>query len=120
MDLTDEYLDMRIDSHSEKHIIFHCHMRDYRSRDIQEGDGYVTATMLEAMITIVEYMIPQDVIIHINDIIMSSKNYQQYVEAIRKVLHHLQDQPCWLKERNLKCQFFTNHLYILVHILRPE
>ena len=62
-------------------------------------------------------MIYKDLIIYIDNIIFSSRNYKQHVEALRKVLQRLQDQRFWLKES--KCQFFTIPLDILEHILRP-
>ena len=63
-------------------------------------------------------MIYKDLIIYIDDIIISSRNYKQHVEALRKVLQRLQYQQFWLKES--KCQFCTKRLDILVHILTRE
>ena len=49
---------------------------------------------------------------------LSSANYKEHVEALRRVLQRLQDQLLWWMES--KCQFFTKRLEILVHILTPE
>ena len=60
----------------------------------------------------------KDLIIYIDDIIISSETYKEHAEALRRVLQRLHDQQYWLKES--KCQFFTKHLEILGHILAPE
>ena len=74
--------------------------------------------MVRAMNEIFRHMIYKDLIIYIDDIIISSRNYKQHVEALRKVLQRLQDQRFWLKES--KSQFFTKRLDILAHIFTPE
>ena len=56
-------------------------------------------------------MIYKDWIIYIDAIIISSRNYKQHIEALRKVLLRLQEQQFWLEES--KCQFFTNRLDLL-------
>ena len=63
-------------------------------------------------------MIFKDLIIYIDDIIISSTSYKEYVEARRRVLQHLQNQQFWLKESNCPC--FINHVEIRAHILTPE
>ena len=63
-------------------------------------------------------MIFKDLIIYIDNIIISSATYKEHEEALRRALQRLQDQQFWLKES--KCQFCTKHLEILAHILTPE
>lgn len=85
---------------------------------MQHGDCNTPARMVGAMNDIFWDMIYKDLIIYIDDIIISSKNYKQDVEALRKILQHLQDQQFWLKEN--KCQFITKGWEILGHILTTE
>ena len=118
IDLTDGYHNIRIDPDSEKHPTLLCHMAHYRSRVLQQGDCNAPATMVRAMNTISRVMMHKDLIIYIDDIIISSRNNKQVVEALRKVLLRLPEQQFRLQAS--KCQFFTNHLDILVHILTPK
>ena len=118
IDLTDGYHNIRIDPDSEKHTTFLCHMGHYRSRVMQQGDCNAPATMVGVMNEIFRDMIFKDLIIYIDDIIISSATYKEHAEALRRVLQRLQDQQFWLKES--KYQFFTKRLEILVHILIPE
>ena len=85
---------------------------------MQQGDCNAPATMVRAMNEIFRDMIFKDWIIYIDDIIISSPNYKEHVEALRRVLQCLQDQHFWLKESQF--QFFTKRLEILAHILTPE
>ena len=85
---------------------------------MQQGDCNAPATMVRAMNEIFRDMIYKDLMIYIDDIIISSTNYKQHVEALRQVPQRLQDQQFWVKES--KCQFFTKRLDILGHILTPE
>ena len=117
MDLRDGYLNICIDPDLEKHTTFLCRIGHYRSHLMQQGDSNAPATMVRAMNEIFRDMIYKDSIICIHDIIILSRNYKQYVEALRKVLQCLQDQQFWLKES--KCQFFTKRLDRLGHILTP-
>ena len=71
--------------------------------------------MVRAMNEIFQDIIFQDLIIYIDDIIISSATYKEHVETLRRDLQHLQDQQFWLKES--KCQFLTKDLKILAHIL---
>ena len=43
--------------------------------------------------------------IYIDDLIIYTKTYKEYVALLRKVLQRLVDNKFWLKES--KCQFFT-------------
>ena len=63
-------------------------------------------------------IIHKDLILYIDIILISSENYKQHVEALRKVLQNLQDQQLWFKNR--KCQFFTKLFDVLEHILTSE
>ena len=85
---------------------------------MQQGDCNAPATMVRAINEIFRHMIFQDLIIYIDNIIISSANYKELVEALRRVLQCLQDQPLSLKES--KCQFFTKRLEIIAHIHTPE
>ena len=93
-------------------------MGHYRSPLMQQGDCNAPATMVRAMNEIFRDLIFKDLIIYIDDIIISSTTYMEHVEALRKVLQRLQDQQFWLKES--KCQFFSKGLKSLAHILIPE
>ena len=86
IDLTDGYHNIRMDPHSEKHTSFLCHMRHYRRRVMQQGDCNATATMVLAMNEIFRGMIFKDLIISIDDIIISSATYKEHVEALRRAL----------------------------------
>ena len=90
IDLSDRNLNIRIDTDSEKHTTFLCHMGSYRSRVMQERDCNAAATMIRAMNKIFRDMIHKDLIIYIDYIIISRQNYQQHIEAVRKVLQRLQ------------------------------
>ena len=78
-DLTNGYYNTRIDSDSEKHSTFLCHMGHYLSRVMQQVDHNATATIVRAMNTIFRSMIYKDLIIDIDDIIISSENYKEHV-----------------------------------------
>ena len=85
---------------------------------MQRGDCNGLATMVRAMNEIFQDMIFKDLIIYIDDIIISSATYKKHVEALRRALQRLQDLQFWLKES--KSQLFTLRLEILGHILTPE
>ena len=74
--------------------------------------------MLLGMNNIFRDMICNHLITYIHDVIMSSKNYKQHVEALRQVLQRLQDQQFLLQES--QCHSFTKRLDILEHILSPQ
>ena len=93
-------------------------MGHYRCRVMQQGDCNVPAIMVRAMNEFFQDMIFKDLIIYIDDIIISSATYKEHVEGLRKALQRLQDQQFWLKES--KCQLFTKRLEILEYILTPE
>ena len=118
IDLTDGYHNIPIDQDSEWHTTLICHMGHYRRRVMQQGDCNAPATMVRAMNEIFPDMICKDLIIYIDDILISSANYKEHVEALPRVLQRLQDQQFWFKQS--KCQFFTKRLEILAHILTPE
>ena len=92
IDLTDGYYNIRIEPECEKHITFLCHIVHHRSRVMQRGDCNAPATIVRAMNEIFVDMILQQVIIYIDDMIISSRNYKQHIAGSRKVLQHLQDQ----------------------------
>ena len=94
--LTDGYHNICIDPASAKLTTFVCNMGHYRSWVIQQGDCNATATIVRAMNATFRDMIYKDLIIYIDDIIISSRNYKQHVEALRMVLQGLQDQQFWL------------------------
>ena len=85
---------------------------------MQQGNCNAPTTMVRAMNEIFRDMIFKDLIIYIDDITISSANYKEHVEALRRVLQLLQDQQFWLKES--KCQYFTKRSEILGQILTPE
>ena len=85
-DLSDRYHNIRIDPDSEKHTTFLCHMGHYRSRVMQQGDCNAPPTMVRAMNEIFRDMIFKDLIIYIDDIIISSATYKEHVEALRRAL----------------------------------
>lgn len=64
------------------------------------------------------HIIEKDLIIYIDDIIISNSNYKDHVAAIHRVGQQLQDEPLWLKQS--KWDFFTRLLDILRHILILE
>lgn len=114
IELRDGYYNIRIDTESDKHTTFLGHMGYYRSRVKEQGYYNATATIVRAMKEILSDMIHTDLIIYIPDIIISSRNYKQHVEAFRMVLQGLQDQQSGLKQS--KCQFLSKRVDILVHI----
>ena len=56
------------------------------------ADCKAHATMVRAMNETFRDIIYKDLIIYIDVIIFSSRNYKQHVEALRKVLQCLQDK----------------------------
>ena len=95
INLTDRYHNMCIVTDSEKHTTFLLHMGHYRSRVMQQGDCNAPVSILRAMNEILRDMIYKDLIIYIDDIMISSRNYKQHLEALRNVLLHWQDQQFW-------------------------
>ena len=63
---------------------------------MHQGDCNAAATMVRAMNEIFGDMIFKDLIIYIDDIIISSATYKKHVEALRRVLEHPQDPQFWL------------------------
>ena len=116
--LTDSYHNIGIHTKSQKYTTVLCHMGHYRSRVMQQGYCDAAATMVHVRNEIFPHMICKDLIIYIDDIIISSTTYKQHVEALRRVLQRPQDQQFWLKQR--KCQLLTKRLEILANILTPE
>ena len=82
INITDEYYNIRIDSDSEEHTTFLCHMAHYTSCVMQQGDCNTPAPMVRAMNEIFPDMIYKELIIYIDDIIISSRNWEQHVEAL--------------------------------------
>ena len=82
IDLRDRYQNICIDTESEVHITVLCHMGYYRSRVMEQGDSNVPATIVRAMNEIFRDIIYKHLIIYIDDIIISSRNYKQYMEAL--------------------------------------
>ena len=85
---------------------------------MQQADTNTPGTMVRPMNEIFSDMIYKDLIIYIDDIIISSWNYHQHIEALRKVLYHLPAQQFWLKDS--KCHLFNKGLAILGDILTSE
>jgi len=118
IDLADEYHNIRIEQDSEQHFTFLTYMGYYGSRIMQQGDCNDPATMVRAMYEIFKDMISKVLVISIDDIIIFSDTYDEYVATLRKVLQWLLDEKFWLKAS--KCQFFTKSLDILEHILTVD
>ena len=118
IDLTDSRDNIRIYSELEKYTTYLWYMGHCRSRVMHQRDCNVPATIVYAINGIFRDMIFKDLIIYIDDIIISSVTYKEHLEAFRRGLLRLQDQECWLKQR--KCQFFTKRFEILAHLLIPE
>ena len=89
IDLTDGYHNICIYSDSEEHTTFLCHMGHYGSRVMQQGACNAAATMVRVMNEIFRDMKLKDLIIYIDDVIISSPNYKEHVEALRRVLQRL-------------------------------
>ena len=81
MDLSDRYHNIPIDTESEVHITILCHTGSYRSRVMEQGASNAPTTMVRAMNEIFRDIIYMPLIIYIDDIIISSRNYKQYIEA---------------------------------------
>jgi len=62
-------------------------------------------------------MVFKDLVIYIDDIIIFSDTYDNYVATSRKV-QQLLDEKFWSKP--FKCQFFIKRLDILGHIFTPD
>ena len=80
-----------------------------------QRDCNADGTIMEGMFDIFKDMVYQCLVIYINDIIISSRTYEEHVRDLNKVLHRLEDQNFYLKES--KCQFFNRKFEILGHIL---
>ena len=63
---------------------------------MQQEDCNAPVTMVKAMNEILRDMIDKHLIIYIDDIIISTKNSMQHLEALRKALQRLQDYQFWL------------------------
>ena len=59
---------------------------------MQQGYCNATATMMRVMNEIFRDMIFEDLMIYIDDIIISRATYKEHVEALVRVLQRLQDQ----------------------------
>ena len=89
-------------------------MWHYRSSVMQQRGCNSIATIVPAINMIFIDVIYKYLIIHIDDIIITSKNYNQDIEALRKVLRCLQDYQFRLQDS--KCQVFTKGLHIQGHM----
>jgi len=116
--LGDGYYNIGIEEDSEQHSTFLMHMGYYRSRIMQQGDGNAPTTMIQPRYEIFKDMVFKDLIIYIDDIIIFSDANEEHVATLRKVQQGLLNGKFWLKAS--KCQFFTNRLDILGHILTPD
>jgi len=70
--------------------------------------------MVRAMYEIFKDIVFKDLVIYIDDIIIFSDTYNEYIATLRKVPRRVLDEKFWLKAS--KCQFFTKRLEILEHI----
>jgi len=86
IDLADGYHNIRIEEDSEQHSTFLTHNGYYYSRIMQQGDRNAPATMVQAMYEIFKDMAFKDLVIYIDDIIICSDTYNEYVATLRKVL----------------------------------
>jgi len=85
---------------------------------MEQGDRNAPANMMRAMYEIFKDMVFKDLDIYIDDIIIFSDTYDKHVATLRKVLQRLLDEKFLLMAS--KCQFFTQRLDILGHILTPD
>ena len=83
-----------------------------------QGDCNAPAIMVRTLNGIFKDMIYKVLIIYIDDIIISSRNHMQHVQALQKVLQHLQDQEFCLQQT--KCHLVTKRSDILANILTRE
>ena len=92
IDLTDGYHNIPVVPASGKQTTFFCHMEHYRSHVMQRVYCNALATMMRVMNEIFRDMIFEDLMIYIDDIIISRATYKEHVEALVRVLQRLQDQ----------------------------
>ena len=118
IDITAVYHNICFDWDSEQQTTFLSQMWHDRTRIMEREERNARATMVRAMNEIFTHIIEKDLIIYIDDIIISNSNYKDHVAAIHRVGQQLQDEPLWLKQS--KWDFFTRLLDILRHILILE
>ena len=115
LDLTDGYHNIRIEPDSVLHSIFLISMGYFNSQVMQQGDCNAPATMMKVINHIFKDMLGQHLIIYLNDILIASYTYQEYISILRKVFQRLTENQFFLNKR--KYQIMPRILQILGHIL---
>ena len=58
------------------------------------------------------------VVVYLDDIIISTKTYEDHVDLVREVLRRLKKEKFYIKKE--KCQLLTKELNILGHVVIPQ
>ena len=118
MDLADAYHSVRNDPDSVKHTTFVTHMGNFNSLIMQQGDCNASATMMKVMTDIFKDLIykpDKGVVVYLDDIIISTKTYEDHVDLVREVLRRLKKEKFYIKKE--KCQLLTKELKILGYVV---
>src|SRR5258706_6982072 len=118
LDMADGYHNVRHEEESEKHTTFICHLGYFRSKVMQQGDCNAPATMMKLMQRIFQDKVYKDLVIYLDDIIIASKTYEEYVKIVRQVLTRLREEKFYLNKD--KCQFMSERVEVLGHIITPK
>ena len=116
--MADEYLNIRIEESSERWNTIQTTYGRMRNTVILQGDCNTPSTVMQAILDIFKDMVYQCLAIYIYHIIIYSRIYAEHVRYLKNVLQQLEEQKVYLKE--IKYQFFTRKLEILVHILTSD
>ena len=68
-----------------------------RSHVMSQGDCNAPGTKMEAMLDIFKEVVYQCLVIYINNIIIYSRPYEEYVRDLKKVSQELAEQKFYLK-----------------------
>ena len=118
MDLIDSYDNIRLHPNSEKYSTFSCSEGLFNIRYMQQGYKNAPATIMRAMSYLLRKFKGKNIIVYLDDILIGADIFEELVQVIREVCQILQDNGFYLNRE--KCQFMSERLHILGHIITNE
>ena len=103
LDLRDAYQQLLLDENSRKYVTINTHRGLYRYTRLPYGVASAGAVFQRTMDTILQGL--EGVICYIDDILITSKTYEEHLRTLEKVLQRIKEHGMRLKRE--KCKVFS-------------
>ena len=118
LDVTKGYYQVPLEESSRKYTAFSTQHNHYQFRTLSFGLKNSGIAFQRCMQQILAQCCSKDILCYIDDILITSKNFQDHVKLVGKVLQTLARNG--MKVKLSKCEFFQAEVSFLGHLLSSE